>query len=379
MVKIQEIQDALQQAGLDGWLFYDFQNRDPIAYRILELDGEKHTSRRWFYYIPASSEPRLLVHSVEPDRLAGLPGEKIVYLSWQEQHSALKEILQGARKVAMQYSPNNDIPYVSMVDAGTVELIRSLGADVVTSADLVQRFEALVSPAAYQSHVQAGDSMHAILKDTWQEIALRIEQGSQPTEYEIQQFMLDRYRAHNLAWDGMPPIVAVNAHAGNPHFEPTPDGSSIIKPGDQLLIDLWARKDRPGAIYYDITWCAIVGEGTIASKYQELFQIACGGRDRAVAFIEKRLSEERPLYGWEVDQVCRAHIESAGYGKYFVHRTGHSIGADVHGNGAHIDNLETPDSRQIVPGLLFSIEPGIYLPDMGVRTEIDVGRNCNSP
>jgi len=372
MTNISEIQEALGRSGLDGWLFYDFLNRDPIAYRILGIDGLRHTSRRWFYYIPAVGEPRRLVHSVEPDRLDGLPGEKIVYLSWQEQHARLKELLAGARKVAMQYSPNNDIPYISMVDAGTVELIRGFGPEVVTSADLVQRFEALVSPEAYQTHVAAGESMHAILRDTWQEIARRIEQGQQPTEYEIQQFMLEGYRANRLAWDEMPPIVAVNAHAGNPHFEPTPEGAAPIKPGDLLLIDLWARKDEPGAIYYDITWCAVVGEGPIPSKYQEIFQVVVEARDKAVAFIAERLGQDSELYGWEVDRACRDHIESAGYGKYFVHRTGHSIGADVHGNGAHIDNLETPDTRRIVPGLLFSIEPGIYLPDMGVRTEIDV-------
>jgi len=368
MNRIADIQAALREAGLDGWLFYDFHNRHLIAYRILGLDAAKMTTRRWYYFIPASGEPRKLCHSVEPNRLDALPGSKKIYLPWQEMQSLLREMLGGARRVAMQYSPDCLIPYISLADAGTVDLVRSFGVDIVSSADLVQRFEAYVSEEAFATHLEAGRRMHAILDATWEEIGRRVKSGS-PTEYEIQQFMLSLYKQQGMAWRDAP-IVAVGPHAADPHYEPRPEGSSPIRPGDLVLIDLWAKLNKEGAIYFDITWMGYVGSN-VPENFVRVFNIARDARDAGVHLIEERVRSKQPVAGWEVDRVVRAFIESKGYGPYFVHRTGHSIGEEVHGNGANIDNLETKDERRLVPGTLFSIEPGIYLPEFGVRTEID--------
>lgn len=369
---LEAIQAALREAGMDGWLFHDFLGRDPLSYRILGLP-EGHAKRRWYYYVPASGEPRRLVHAVEAARLDALPGAKIVYRSWQELHAAIRDMMRDVRRVAMQYSPLNHIPYVSTVDAGTVELVRNSGVEVVSSADLVQQFEAVVSAAAFETHEEAGRRIHRVLRETFDETAVRVRKGEVWTEYDAQQAILRRFRLEGLTSDGDGPIVAVRGHAADPHYEPTADRAVPIHRGDTLLVDLWARLDQPGAIYYDITWCAFVGS-IAPDLYERLFRIASGARDAAVAFVRETLAAGRPLHGYEVDKVCRGHIEAAGYGEAFVHRTGHSIGTAVHGNGVNIDNLETQDLRRIVPGCLFSVEPGIYLPerDVGVRTEIDV-------
>ncbi|MDZ7261231.1 MAG: Xaa-Pro peptidase family protein [candidate division KSB1 bacterium] len=369
---ITQIQQALKAQGLDGWLFYDFHNRDAIAYRILGLDAKKMTTRRWYYFIPAQGEPKKLVHSIERGKLDTLPGQKFVYLPWPEQHQLLRQILGKAKKVAMQYSPLNAIPYVSLVDAGTVELVRSFGVEVVSSADLVGRFEAHLSQEDYQSHKEAGLVMHGVCDATFAEIGRRIKTGQTPTEVEIQAFMHQKMRQGDMYWeDG--PIVAVNEHAADPHFEPTPENTRPMKKGDWVLLDLWAKKNRPGSIYFDITWVGYIGE-TVPEKYVKIFNIVKTARDTAVSFIEKRFSAKQPVYGWEVDDVCRQVIIDAGYGEYFIHRTGHNIGEEVHGNGVNIDNLETKDERLIQPGTCFSIEPGIYLEKegFGVRTEVDV-------
>lgn len=368
------IQRAIREQGLDGWLFYDFANRDPIAYRILGLPN-KHTARRWYYFIPASGEPVRVAHHVEPSKLDALPGRKLLYLRWQEMRAALTQALGQAKRVAMQYSPDCTIPYVSLVDAGTVDLIRGLGVEVVSSADLVQQFEALVDDAGWESHKLAGNALHDVLQVTWKEIGRRVGRGEAPTEHEIQQFMVGLYREHDLECDGAPPIVAVNAHAGDPHFDPTPEVAVPIRPGDMILVDLWARQNRPGSIYYDITWCGFVGDGPIPETYQKIFGVVRDARDRAVEFVRTRMAARQPLHGYEVDDACRQVVASRGYGEYFRHRTGHSIGQEVHGAGVHMDNLETQDRRRIVPGILFSVEPGIYMAEeaaMGVRTEIDV-------
>ncbi|MDI7267116.1 MAG: M24 family metallopeptidase [Myxococcota bacterium] len=373
-MNLESIQRAVAEHGLDGWLFYDFANRDQIAYRILGLP-QKHTARRWYYFVPAAGEAVRIVHHVEPTKLDSLPGRKILYLRWQEMHAALREALAGARRVAMQYSPDCTIPYVSLVDAGTVDLVRSFGVEVVSSADLVQIFEALVDEEGWRSHVEAGDSMHAILRAAWDEIGRRIRAGESPTEHEIQQFMLDLYRRHGMESDGMAPIVAGGAHAGDPHFDPTPEASVPIRPGDAILVDLWARKARPGSIYYDITWCGFVGDGEIPPLCRGIFDVVREARDRALQFVRERVSAGADLFGYEIDDACREVVVRRGYGEYFRHRTGHSIGREVHGAGVHIDNLETQDRRRVVPGCLFSIEPGIYMAaeaGLGVRTEIDV-------
>jgi Xaa-Pro dipeptidase len=369
---LKAIQQALQDAQVDGWLFYDFHDRDAIATRILKMDSGRFTSRRWYYYIPAHGQPKKLVHKIEPWRCDHLPGEKYIYLPWQQQHELLKNILGQARRIAMQYSPNNAIPYVSIVDAGTVELIRSFGIEVVSSADLVGRFEAHLSMADWHSHQEAGTALQQVKDETFKEIGRRITAGQNPTEFEVQQFMHGLMKQHELKWDDGP-IVAVNEHAAGPHFEPTEENSFSMKEGDIVLLDLWGKKARPGSIYYDITWMGYIGDKA-PEKITAIFQIVCSARDTALQFVKDKFSSNEPVFGWQVDDVCREVIVKAGYGDSFTHRTGHNIGEQVHGNGVNIDNLETKDERQILPGVCFSVEPGIYLPDekMGFRTEIDV-------
>jgi Xaa-Pro dipeptidase len=366
------IQQALRDAGYDGWLFYDFHNRDAIAARILKMDTTRFASRRWYYYIPASGEPQKLVHRIEPWRCDHLPGAKHVYLPWQQQQSLLRAMLGDAKTVAMQYSPNNAIPYVSIIDAGTVELIRGFGVDVVSSADLVGRFEAHLSMDDYKSHQDAGAIMQHVKDEAFREIARRIRAGSKPREVEIQTFMRDMMRANGMHWDDGP-IVAVNEHAADPHFEPTEENSHVMKEGDLVLLDLWAKKNTPGSIYYDITWMGYIGT-EIPARIDEVFQVGRAARDTALALVTERFAAGQPVHGWEVDDACRAVVDKAGYGEYFTHRTGHNIGEEVHGNGVHIDNLETRDERLIIPGTCFSVEPGIYMEHekIGFRTEIDV-------
>ena len=272
--------------------------------------------------------------------------------------------------MAMQYSPMNAIPYVSLVDGGTIDLVRSFGVEVVSSADLVQQFEARLTQEEYDSHVEAGKVMHAICDFAFGEIGRRVKAGQTPTKYEIQQLMLEKYKENGMAWAD-DPIVAVNEHASDPHFEPTTENTSPIREGDLVLIDLWAKVDRPGTIYFDITWMGYLGS-EVPEKYVKVFDIVKGARDRAVSFLEERFDGGQDVYGWEVDDACRKVVRDAGYADYFTHRTGHSIGEEVHGNGVNIDNLETKDERKIAPGNCFSIEPGIYLEDFGVRSEIDV-------
>ena len=371
-MELANIQSALQEAQIDGWLFYDFHNRDAIAARILSMDTSRFASRRWYYFIPADREPQKLVHLIESWRCDHLPGKKHVYLPWEQQHQLLRTILGDAKKIAMQYSPKNAIPYVSIVDAGTVDLIRSFGVEIVSSADLVGQFEAHLSAEDYHSHMEASAVMHKVCDDTFAEIAKRIQAGQAPTEFEIQKYMHDLMRENDMYWeDG--PIVAINAHAADPHFEPTAENCWKMKQGDLVLLDLWAKKNRPGSIYFDITWIGYIGD-KVPERQAEIFNIVRHARDTAVAFVEAKFASGTPIHGWQVDDVSRKVIVDAGYGEYFTHRTGHNIGEEVHGNGVHIDNLETKDERLILPGTCFSIEPGIYLEheNFGIRSEVDV-------
>jgi Xaa-Pro aminopeptidase len=369
---LRAIQTALTSAGLDGWLFYDFHNRDAIAARILEMDTSRFASRRWFYYIPAQGEPQKLVHRIEPWRCDHLPGKKNIYLQWEQQHELLRQMLEGAKCVAMQYSPMNAIPYVSIVDGGTIDLVRSFGIEVASSADLVGRFEAHLSMDDWRSHVEAGHIMHDVKDSTFREIKRAILAGEKPLEVTIQHFMHDRMREGGMHWeDG--PIVAVNGHAADPHFEPTAENSVVMKEGDLVLLDLWAKLDRKGSIYYDITWMGYVGT-EVPEHLEHIFQVIRNARDTALSLVTERFASGTPVFGWEVDDACRKVVLDSGYGDYFTHRTGHNIGEEVHGNGVHIDNLETRDERTIIPGTCFSVEPGIYLEHEGIgfRTEIDV-------
>ncbi len=369
---LSAIQTALREAGLDGWLFYDFHNRDAIAARILGMDTTRFASRRWFYFIPAQGEPQKLVHRIEPWRCDHLPGVKHVYLPWPQLRQLLRDMLGDAKKVAMQYSPLNNIPYVSIVDAGTVDLIRSYGVEVVSSGDLVGLFEAHLSMEDWESHKEAGEVMQMVKDETFREVARHINAGRQPREVDVQTFMHNLMRSNGMHWDDGP-IVAINEHAADPHFEPTEENSFAMKEGDLLLLDLWAKKNKPGAIYYDITWMGFIGT-EVPQRITDIFNVARDARDAGLHMVRDCFASHTPLAGWEVDDAVRKVIVDAGYGEYFVHRTGHNIGLEVHGNGGHIDNLETMDERLIIPGTCFSIEPGIYMEHekLGFRTEIDV-------
>jgi Xaa-Pro aminopeptidase len=367
---LDAIQRALQEQQVDGWLFYDVDHRDPIAYRILGLPAERLAKRRWYYLIPAHGPPRKLVHRIESRQLDSLPGEKREYASWEEQTTILRELLAPFPVLVMQYSPNNQIPYISRVDAGTVELIRSFGHRVVTSADLVQRFEARWTADALAAHLEAGRRMDGIIRATFDEIGRRVGAEGATDEYAIQHFLLEQFQQHDLVSDD-PPLVAVNANSGNAHYETTRDGSAAIRAGDFVMLDVWAKLRRPGAVYYDVTWVGFLGEQP-PERILHIFSIVTAARDRAIAFVQEAVRERRPVRGWEIDRAARGVIEASGYGNDFPHRTGHSIGESVHGNGANIDDLETHEERVILPFTGFSIEPGIYLPDFGVRSEVNV-------
>jgi len=367
-----EIQRAVRDtAGLDGWLFYDFRVSDPLAYRVLKLDPTRHVTRRWYYWIPAQGTAVKLMHKIEPRVLDGLPGETLLYAGWEEQQTNLKRILQGTTRVAMQYSPMNAVPYISRVDAGTVELIRGFGIEIVTSADLVQRFEAVWDDRQLASHKHAAKKLRRIVDEAFAHVRRSIATRKTVTEYDLQQFIMKRFRAHELVTSS-PPIAAVNAHSADPHYGPAPKGSARIKNGDLVLIDLWAKKPAAGSVYADITWTGFIGT-EIPARQQEVFTIVRDARDAALNFVRERVSSGHFPCGWEVDEVCRNVIRDAGYADRFVHRTGHSIGEEVHGNGANIDSLESKDSRRLMPRTCFSIEPGIYLPgEFGIRSELDV-------
>ena len=372
--RVAEIQKALQAAKLDGWLFYDFRGSDPLAPRILKLGEHASGSRRWFYYIPATGEPTKIVHSIERAKLDALPGQRVIYRGWEEQHALLRKALNatqsGHRRVAMQYSPNNDIPYISRVDAGTVELIRSFGVEVVTSAELVQQFEAVVTPEQHQSHVEGSDKLHRVLIDAFADIGRNIREDKPITEYDIQQFIARRLDEEGMTRENG--IVAVNANAANPHYFPTKESSSPIKRGDFVLLDITSKLRKPGAICTDQTWTGFVGD-TVPEEYVRIFNLVREARDAATEFVRKNVREGKRIHGAEVDDVSRGVIKRPGYGEQFTHRTGHSIGEECHGNGVNIDNFETRDSRYITAGVLFSVEPGIYLEGkFGVRSEIDV-------
>ena len=369
MPQIQAIQAELRSERLDGWLFYDFHHRDPIAARVLGLHGGMGT-RRWFYLIPKQGQPRKLVHRIESGALDSLPGKKLIYASLDELKEDLSRMLAGCRKVAMQYSPRSAIPYVSMVDAGTVELVRAQGCRVVSSADLVQRFEACWSAEQYRSHLDAGRVIDRVMQGAFARAASQARAKSALTEYQLQQWILEKFRAAGVVTEEAP-IVAVGRHAGDPHYEPRAAGSSRIRAGDLLLLDVWGKMDRPGSVYYDVTWVGYLG-ARVPAKYAKIFAIVAAARDRAIGFVQQSLAAGRTVRGWQVDRAAREVIRKAGYGKYFVHRTGHSIGQEVHGAGANMDSLETHDPRRLLPRTCFSIEPGIYLPAFGVRSEVNV-------
>lgn len=375
---IESMQDALRNESVDGWLFFSFRGSDPIAENVLELDPSQIATRRWAYYVPAEGEPERIVHAIEPRVLDALPGRKRIYLAWQSLHEQLRSAMAGARRVAMQYSPMNAIPYISRVDAGTVDLVRSFGIDVVSSADLVQRFEAVWTPGQLESHLYAARNLREIVDLAFGEVARRIRDGVATDEFAIQEFVWDQYSRRGLVSSDRP-IIGVNAHSADPHYVPDARNTAPVREGDFLLIDIWAKKPDPGAVYGDITWTGFVG-GVVPEKHERIFQVVRKGRDAAIELVRKRHDEGAPLHGWEVDDAARHAIAGAGFGEYFIHRTGHSIHVEDHGNGANIDNLETRDDRRLLEGTCFSIEPGVYLQgEFGVRSEVDVFLDAGGP
>ncbi len=376
--RIAEIQSALAEADLDGWLFACFQQIDPVGLDLLSLTDEgKLVTRRCYYLIPRVGEPKKLVHAIESTMLDHLPGGKDIYLPWQEHRSKLGDLVAGTRRIAAQYSPNNELPNISRLDAGTAELLRSFGVELVTSADLVQRFAAVWSAEQLAGHRRANVHLHKIVLAAFAEVETLLRRGEPGDEYTVQRFILESFERAGL-WAESDPIVGVNGHAADPHYQPGPGRSAAIRPGDFLLIDLWAKEKAPNSVYADITWCGVCAAAP-TDRQQEVWAAVRGARDASWELVRSRFPHQ-PIAGWEVDEVGREVIRRAGFGDRFIHRTGHSIGTSDHGQGANMDNLETHDTRRLLPMTGFSIEPGIYLTDdFGIRSEINVALTATSP
>lgn len=367
-MNLPEIQAALRERNVDAWLFYDHHHRDPIAYRVLGLPATTMVTRRWYYVVPAQGQPAKLTHRIEPHHLESLPGTEEKYSGWQELFEKLKAMLAPYKNVAMEYSPNNLIFYVSLVDAGTVELVRSFGKNIVSSGDLVARFEAVWTEDQIRSHFEARDVIDRVIAEAFKEIGRRVRNGG-TDEFAMQQWILEGFKREGIVTED-PPNVSVNSNSGDPHYEPSATRSAKIKEGDFVLLDIWGKKNRPDSVYYDITWTGVVGKPT--QRQQQVFDIVKGARDAAIEKVKTAIAAGKKLQGWEVDQAARGHITKAGFGEQFVHRTGHSIGTDIHANGANMDDLEVHDERQILPNSCFSIEPGIYFPEFGIRSEVNM-------
>jgi len=368
---VAEVQRALADERLDGWLLYDFQGSNPIAARLSGLAaGKTMTTRRWYYLIPAHGEPRGLVHAIERHNLDGLPGDKQPYAGRDRLEDGLRGLLKGMKRVAMEYSPGNNIPYISRVDAGTIESVRELGVEVVSSGDLVQRFEALWSAEALDSHRRASDALYRVKDQAFALVRERLAAGTAMTEFDVQRAMMEWMDAEGLTSSDTPNVSA-QENAGNPHYHPSQDVHRAIRPGEVLLLDLWGKLRQPGAVFADITWVGFTGPA-VPDEYARAFAAARDGRDAAIAFVQSAARAGRELRGFEVDRICRDVVEKAGYGAEFIHRTGHSLGETVHGNGVHLDDYETHDDRRLIAGTGFTIEPGVYTSRFGVRTEINM-------
>jgi len=383
---LDRIRPYLRENYLDGWLLYDFRGQNPVALDVAGLQSSG--TRRWFLWLPVEGSPRWLIHAIEQTTFAGAPeelrGEVLLYVGWQELAESLPKLLEcnGRRlRIAMEYSPLGNLPYVSRVDAGTFELVSEVtGAEIVSSADLVQLVQAVLTPEQMESHRRAARHCLAVKDQALALVGQALADGRSLTEYDVQQFILERFAALELEPDH-PPLVAVNRNAAIPHYAPSPQRHSPIRPGDMLLIDLWAKEPTPQACFADITWVAYCGS-QVPEKAQEIFRVVAAARDAAVQAIQEALAAGRMLHGYEVDDMAREVIEKAGYGRGILHRTGHSLGPQIHWNGVNIDNLETQDRRKLIPGVMFTIEPGIYLPEcdfdrsgqakgLGIRSEIN--------
>lgn len=371
MYNEQNISELLHKYSLSGWLLFDFRRSNSLACDFLKLPQDMLLTRRFFYWIPAEGEPIKVVHAIESYALDHLPGRKITYHSLESLHAILQKIMQVGGRVAMEYSPNGAIPYVSLVDGGTIDLIRSFGVQVVSSADILQHFSAVWSRDNFKEHLKAVEGLKNALKSSWDYIANSLKKNQKVTEWDVQQHLLHQFQEYHLVTDH-PPVCAVNAHSADPHYSPQKENALPIKNGDFILIDLWAKTDDPEGVYADMTQVAVVSDHVLP-KYQKVFDVVKKGRDAALALLAERIRGGKAVAGYELDKVCRKVITDLGYGEYFIHRTGHSLGKEVHGSGANIDDFETKDERLLLPGTCFTIEPGVYLPgDFGVRLEQDI-------
>jgi len=369
-MNLREIQEALRQENLDGWLFFDHHQRDPLAYRVLSFRPNRIPTRRWYYFIPAEGDPKRLVHGIESGMLDALPGTKIVYAGWDSQTKGLAEMLRGCRRIAMQYSPECAVPYVAMVDGGTLELVRKTGVEIVTSANLIQLFEARWTDEQFELHLEAGRRMDSIRAAAFAKIGQDLRAGQAVNEWLVNRFIREEFAKSGLVTDHGP-IVAVNANMSDPHYEPSEQRNQPVRKGDSVLIDMWAKLDKPSAVYYDITWTGFCGSNP-PQQLQNVFYVVRDARDKAVERVQAAVVNQEDLRGFEVDDAARNHITQHGFGDRFIHRTGHSIGEEVHGTGANMDNLETHDERRVIPRTCFSVEPGVYLPEFGIRSEVNV-------
>ena len=375
---IGAVQAALAADGLDGWLLYDFHGLNPIASEVAGVGrgGGQLATRRWYYLVPAVGEPRGLVHAIERHALDHLPGATVRYAGRDELDAGLRELLRGVHRVAMEYSPLCAIPYIARVDAGTVELIRQFGVEVVSSGDLVQRFATVWDEAAIDTHRRASEALYRIKDRAFEAVGARLRAGTPTTEYDIQQVMAGWFRDEGLVSDS-PPIVAAAENAGNPHYMPAAAAHRVIRPGELVLLDLWGKLDRPGAVFADITWVGYTGAQP-PERYERAFATVAAARDAAVSLVQHAAAAGagsagiEGLRGWQVDRAASSVLRSAGYGDHVLHRTGHSLGESVHGNGVNMDDYETHDDRRLLAGTGFTIEPGLYFDDFGVRSEINM-------
>ncbi|HMO12975.1 MAG TPA: M24 family metallopeptidase [Pirellulaceae bacterium] len=373
---VEEVQQLIQESGFSGWLLYDFRGNNVLANRVLRIPPHQKASRRWFYFIPATGTPCKVVHRIEPRALDHLPGEKIVYLKWQELEAAIQNVVTGQDTIAMEYSPMNNNPYIAIVDAGTVELVRSFDVKVVSSGDLIQAFESRWDEHEWNLHLEADRFNQAAFELAWNMIAEAARKRRKLRETDVQQMVMDFY-AENGMTTYSPPIVGVGPNSGDPHYSPLAGCDAEINVGDFVLLDMWAKMDKPGGVYSDLTKVGFVGD-VVPEKYQQIFRIVADARDAGIACVRNGLASGNDVFGWQVDRATRDVIEKAGYGEYFIHRTGHNIGQETHGNGAHMDDLETREDRKVIPRTCFSIEPGIYLPEFGVRSEVNIFIDANS-
>lgn len=370
MFQLDKIQQSLVDFGFDGWLLYDFRGSNELARRIMHIPTGSMGSRRYLYFIPAVGKPMRIVHRIEDTALDHLPGDKTIYLRWQELEAAIEHCVSPCKRLAMEYSPGNGNPYMSKVDAGTIELVRSFGPEICSSGDLIQLFEATWDEEQWAMHLEAAVHTNSSFDLAWSFIAEQVRTQGGVEELAVQDLIMDHFARNNLI-TYHPPIVGRGPHSGMPHYETGTGEDTLIREGDFVLIDQWAKCNRPRSVYSDLTRTGFVGT-SVPEQYTQIFKIVAAARDAGIARVRQAFATGETLLGGQVDDAVRAVIDDAGYGQYFGHRTGHSIGQEVHGNGANMDNLETREDRRVLPGTCFSIEPGIYLPEFGVRSEVDV-------